>query len=517
MQDYNTIIGVIQMRLNECSFSVIESRYRIGSGTVQRILERFNSSGFTLEQLKTMEPDKVEGMIYPPENLKRKDIPLPDFQHYYDRIHAKDSKVNIAFCWLEYKKQNPDGYEQSQFYEYYNRFVEKTYGKREASMPVERVPGEKMYIDWVGDQPELLTDPETGEVSKVHIFTTTLGFSSLIYAEVFLNERLPNFIEGTVNAISFYGGITKYLVPDNLKTAVKKHSRDELVLQSAYSDLEDFYDTIVLPPPPRKPKGKPTVEKHVGYLEVHLVEKLKEKIFTSLEELNAETKKIVAVLNSQQFQKKPFSRIEAFQKYDKPCMKPLPGGCFTVCDYKPVERVPDNYHIEYDGHYYSVLYTYCGKPAILKAMPSEIRICDQYNRLICRHKRSYDTFPLYITDDSHMRPDHLYYKEVNSKDGAYYRRWASVFGPEMSECIDRILKAPKHEEQAYNSCAGVLHLVKDLPHGVVEEVASQCIQMNSCRYKTFKQVLKKVQEGIPAVSTGSLPQHQNIRGKGYYK
>lgn len=87
----------------------------------------------------------------------------------------------------------------------------------------------------------------------------------------------------------------------------------------------------------------------------------------------------------------------------------------------------------------------------------------------------------------------------------------------MSECIDRILKAPKHEEQAYNSCAGVLHLVKDLPHGVVEEVASQCIQMNSCRYKTFKQVLKKVQEGIPAVSTGSLPQHQNIRGKGYYK
>lgn len=51
MQDYNTIIGVIQMRLNDCQFSVIESRYHIGSGTVQRILERFDSSGFSLEQL----------------------------------------------------------------------------------------------------------------------------------------------------------------------------------------------------------------------------------------------------------------------------------------------------------------------------------------------------------------------------------------------------------------------------------------------------------------------------------
>ena len=57
-------------------------------------------------------------------------------------------------------------------------------------MPVERIPGEKMYIDWAGDQPELLLDTATGELRKVHIFTTTLGFSSLVYAEIFLDEKL---------------------------------------------------------------------------------------------------------------------------------------------------------------------------------------------------------------------------------------------------------------------------------------------------------------------------------------
>ena len=470
MQDYNTIIGVIQMRQNNCSFSVIEARYHIGSSTVQRILKRFEASGLTLQELRTLEPGTVEELIYPPANLQRKDIPLPDFQLYYDRIHARGSKVNIAYCWIEYKQAHPDGYEQTQFYEYYNRFVETHYGKREAAMAVGRVPGEKMYIDWVGDQPELLIDRETGELRKVHIFATTLGLSSLIYAEAFPNEKLPCFIEGTVHALSFYEGVPKYLVPDNLKTAVIKHTRDELVLQSAYSDLEDFYDTIVLPPPPRKPKGKPTVENHVRYLEAHLIEKLREKTYISLEDLNAEVTKIVAVLNSRRFQNRSFSRQDAFEKYDKPCMKPLPGGAFTVCDYKTVNKVPDNYHIEYDGHYYSVVYTQCGRPAILKATPSEIRICDQYNRLICKHKRSYKDFPLYITEDDHMRPEHLYYKEVNAKDGAYYRRWASVFGPNMSEVIDRMLKAPKHEEQAYNACAGLLHHVKDLPHGIVEEV-----------------------------------------------
>ena len=517
MQDYNTIIGVIQLRQNGCPYSVIRSRYRLGNSTVTLILNRYQVFQRSLEELKRMDPREVEELFFPQANLKRKAVPMPDFQLYYDRIHSKGSKVNLSYCWIEYKKAHPDGYEQSQFYEYYNRFVTDKYGGADAKMPVERIPGEKMYIDWVGDHPALLTDPETGEIKEVHIFATTLGVSSLIYAEIFPDEKLASFVAGTVNALSFYGGVTKYLVPDNLKAVVKKHTKDELVLQTTYSDLEDFYDTIVLPPPPRKPKGKPTVENHVRYLETHLVEKLKESIFTSLEDLNRATQKIVADLNSRYFQKKSFSRKDAFEKYDKPCMKPLPGGRYTVCDYKAVPHVPDNYHIEYDGHYYSVLYSYCGKPAILKATPSEIRICDRYNRLICSHRRSYKEFPLYITEDNHMRPEHLYYKEVNQKDGDYYRRWASVFGPCMSEFIGRMLQAPKHEEQAYNSCAGILHSVKEVPHGLVEETARECIEMRSCRYKTFKQVLNKNLQGGISRDYSTLPEHHNIRGKGFYK
>ena len=49
-----------------------------------------------------------------------------------------------------------------------------------------------------------------------------------------------------------------------------------------------------------------------------------------------------------------------------------------------------------------------------------------------------------------------------------------------------VLKSSKHEEQSYNACAGILHLVKDLPHGLAEETYRKCIQMNSCRYFTFK-------------------------------
>ena len=79
MQDYITIIGVIQMRQNECPFDVIQARYHIGSGTTQRILERFAASGTTLEELRAMSPHEVEKRFYPPENLRRKKIPFRSF------------------------------------------------------------------------------------------------------------------------------------------------------------------------------------------------------------------------------------------------------------------------------------------------------------------------------------------------------------------------------------------------------------------------------------------------------
>lgn len=82
----------------------------------------------------------------------------------------------------------------------------------------------------------------------------------------------------------------KYLVPDNLKTAITKHTKDELVINSVYQDLENFYDVVILPPPPRKPKGKPTVEKYVQFLETHLLEDLKEKVYYSIEDINRDVR-----------------------------------------------------------------------------------------------------------------------------------------------------------------------------------------------------------------------------------
>ena len=46
--------------------------------------------------------------------------------------------------------------------------------------------------------------------------------------------------------------------------------------------------------------------------------------------------------------------------------EPAYNESYTLCDYKYFLKVPDNYHLEYDAHYYSVLYTYKGSLQFLR-------------------------------------------------------------------------------------------------------------------------------------------------------
>ena len=117
-----------------------------------------------------------------------------------------------------------------------------------------------------------------------------------------------------------------------------------------------------------------------------------------------------------------------------------------------------------------------------------------------------------------MPANHQYYKELNSKDGAYYRRWASVYGEYMEILVDRILRSAKHEEQAYNSCNRMLNSPKNISQTIIEEAAERCVKANACKYTYFKKVLNTVRnERYGKCQTRQMPVHENIRGRDFYK
>ena len=518
MHSYAVIMGVLNARREGIAFATIQQRYGIGVKGIYLILNRFEVLNMDFEEFSKWEPEKVVEAIYPPEISLRKQCGLPDFTTIYNRIKESKGRWNVEAAWIDYKDENPDGYELTQFYEHYNRFLEENYGIKSVKMVVERKPGEKLYIDWAGDQVTVVLK-DLGQSMKIHLFVTTIGLSSLIYGEAFLDEKLDKFISGVVNALSFYGGVPSIWVPDNLKTAITKHDKDKLVLNSVFHDLESFYGVVVIPPPPKKPKGKPSVESAVKYAETHILERIKGKQYESLRAFNEEISEITEKMNNYT-KGRTHSRSELFQMYDKPALKPIPS-VFCYSDYKYIASIPDNYHVKYDDHYYSVSYTYYHKPAIIRASFTEIVILDENNREIAKHKRLYGYLPRYSTNPNHMPTAHRFYKEVNEHNGSFYRNWAKKFGPFTYQFIDRFLNQADHEQQAYNSCNGILHTAESYVHERVEATAHKCLKKGIISYSKFIAELKNKPEVVKTdaeanKTTTTLPKHENIRGADYY-
>ena len=77
MQDYNTIIGSIQMRLNGCQTRSVMDRYKIGSGTLNLIMSRYHANGLPIEELRRMAPKEVGHLSSVDFSADRKGSQLP--------------------------------------------------------------------------------------------------------------------------------------------------------------------------------------------------------------------------------------------------------------------------------------------------------------------------------------------------------------------------------------------------------------------------------------------------------
>ena len=84
----------------------------------------------------------------------------------------------------------------------------------------------------------------------------------------------------------YFGGVSRIIQCDNLKTGVQKHSKDEIILNKSYQELAEHYGTAILPARVRSPKDKAAVEGTVGIIATFILAALRNRQFLSLPELN---------------------------------------------------------------------------------------------------------------------------------------------------------------------------------------------------------------------------------------
>ena len=96
----------------------------------------------------------------------------------------KRKGVTLQLLHEEYKKDNPDGYERSQFYQLYRDWVKKT----DPVMRLSHKAGEKMFVDFSGDKPHY-QDPATGEIIEVELVAQAVSLRGKIVGGLFRADR----------------------------------------------------------------------------------------------------------------------------------------------------------------------------------------------------------------------------------------------------------------------------------------------------------------------------------------
>jgi transposase len=111
----------------------------------------------------------------------------------------------------------------------------------------------------------LWLDPTTGQRHRIHGLLVTLCFSRYAFLAVSLRQDLTAVLAGLEAAWTFFGGVVKRLVVDNLKPVVTRADRYTPTLDRVFLEYAQFRGFLVDPAVPRHATGKPKVERGIPY------------------------------------------------------------------------------------------------------------------------------------------------------------------------------------------------------------------------------------------------------------
>lgn len=478
----------------------------LSHSTVREYIRRAKAAGLGWPLPEGLDEATLEGMLFPRQSYRESAPPMPDMEELHRELRRKG--VTLQLLWLEYKEKYPDGYQYSRFCELYREWARTL----DVTLRQEHRAGEKMFVDFAGKGIPI-TEPSTGEVKDAEVFVAVLGASNYTYAEAVLTQALPNWIGAHVRAFEYMGGVPEVVVPDNLKAGVNKACRYEPDLNPTYREMAEHYGTAVIPARAARPRDKAKVEAGVLCVTRWITAALRHHTFFSLRELNEKIRELLEKLNTRPFKKLRGSRREMFETLDSPALKPLPSERYQYAQWKSA-TVNIDYHIDVEGHFYSVPYQMVGKRVEARVTDRTVDVIYK-GRRIASHRRSYER-GRFTTVPEHRPKAHQRYLEWTP---SRIVRWAEKTGPSTAGLVSAIMEAKPHPEQGFRSCIGIIGLGKKYSAERLEAASGRALHIRAYSYRSVRSILESGLDRVPIEGRKEVAaeiRHENIRGDGYY-
>ena len=212
----------------------IAEQVQIDKSTVGRVMGAVCQSGRSAKTLLKLDDNELLNTIYPPEQGSHEE---PDWMAIHKKLQRKN--VTLRMLFTRYTTEaTKDTYNYSSFCRRYDQW-KRDNGIFNVGGNVERVPGQRMEIDFAGDLLEWINDD--GCVQRCKLFVATLPYSNIIFTEAFADETQTSWIEGIVDALEYFGAVPEVLVMDNARALMMRDGWRDGNAHAAIRSLCSYY------------------------------------------------------------------------------------------------------------------------------------------------------------------------------------------------------------------------------------------------------------------------------------
>jgi transposase len=334
-------------------------------------------------------------------------------------------------------------------------------------------PAEKTQIDFSDGL--WITEPPTGNKRLTQFFLGVLPFSSYAFGEFVLDQKLSTFIGVQERMFHYFGGVTPYVVVDNLKSGVNKPDLYDPDVNPTYCDFANHTGFAVLPARPYKARDKASGESNIGVIQRGFFQEVRNRVFYSLQELNEALREYLARLNRAVMKDYGVSRTQRFEE-EKKHLKPLPTSRFEMSEWRAAKVHPDC-HIQVEKNFYSVPFVYVGQIVRVRLTDKMVEVFSEDSLPLTAHLRLRG-IGQFSTYDFHYPEAKL---AVARFEVRHAEEQAKKLGPHVEKLVEQLFSG-SHPLRHLRRVQGILRLAKRYP--ITPEALDHACQRALCFNKT---------------------------------
>ncbi|CAN7215743.1 IS21 family transposase [Acidovorax sp. LjRoot66] len=431
--------------------------------------------------------------------------PLPDWQWVHAEMQRPDATMEQL--WREWRETCPEGVAYTQFAVGYRAW------RSTLHVVMRRVhrPGDKLFVDFAGRTVEI-RDPAGGPSLHAQIFIAVLGYSNYTFVHAVPTQTTSDWVQCHTECFEFMEGVPGWVVSDNLKAAVLRRGRDELVINPTYRDCLRHYDTAAVPTRSRRPKDKSKAEVGVQIAQRWILFRLRDRVFFSIEELNNELRQLNHALNDHPFKRLPGCRRSRFESGERPTLKPLAQKRFEMCEWRYQVRVGSDHHVEHLRCFYSVPSQLAGERVDLRINASMVEVF-RAGRRVALHAL------LAEPGTSTTLPEHrpVAHQRVLEGEPKALMQWATSVGVSAQGMISHHLNTRSDLANGIRAARRMRDLARDHGEDRFESVCRYALPLNITSLRSITSILTNQADLRPRAATPPPRQdHDNLRGAQYF-